>query len=104
MRLQRVLYIQFTSLQWMLSVVVLVIVSNMTTLHILFYFILIICFPGGSDCRESACNARDPDSVPGLGRSLGGEIATQSSILAWEIPWTEPGGLPSTGLQRVRCE
>ena len=25
-----------------------------------------------------------------------------SSILAWEIPWTEePGGLQSTGLQRV---
>ena len=30
------------------------------------------------------------------------EMATQSSILAWEIPWTgEPGGLPSTGSQRV---
>ena len=26
--------------------------------------------------------------------SLGEEIATQSSILVWEIPWTEdPGGL-----------
>ena len=31
------------------------------------------------------------------------EIATDSSILAWEIPWTEePGGLQSMGLQRVR--
>ena len=30
------------------------------------------------------------------------EIATQSSILAWRIPWTEePGGLQSMGLQRV---
>ena len=29
-------------------------------------------------------------------------MATHSSILAWEIPWTEePGGLPSTGLQKV---
>ena len=28
------------------------------------------------------------------------EIATHSSILAWEIPWTEEhGGLLSTGLQ-----
>jgi len=28
------------------------------------------------------------------------EIATGSSILAWEIPWTEkPGGLQSTGSQ-----
>ena len=31
------------------------------------------------------------------------EMATQSSILAWEIPWTEePGGLQSMGLGRVR--
>ena len=31
------------------------------------------------------------------------EMATHSCILAWGIPWTEePGGLPSTGLQRVR--
>ena len=40
-------------------------------------------------------------------RSLGQEdplekgMATHSSILAWEIPWTEePGGLPFMGLQR----
>ena len=32
------------------------------------------------------------------------EIATHSSTLAWEIPWTEkPGRLQSMGLQRVRC-
>ena len=31
------------------------------------------------------------------------EMATHSSTLAWKIPWTEePGGLQSTGLQRVR--
>ena len=42
-------------------------------------------------------------------QSLGGEdplekeLATQSSILAWEIPWTEwPGGLQSMGSQKVR--
>ena len=30
-------------------------------------------------------------------------MATHSSVLAWEIPWTEePGGLQSTGLPRVR--
>ena len=41
-------------------------------------------------------------------RSLGQEdplekkMATPSSILAWEIPWTEePGGLQSMGSQRV---
>ena len=31
------------------------------------------------------------------------EMATHSSILSWRIPWTEePGGLQSTGSQRVR--
>ena len=31
------------------------------------------------------------------------EMATQSSTLAWRIPWTEePGGLQSIGSQRVR--
>ena len=30
------------------------------------------------------------------------EMATHSSIRAWEIPWTEePGGLQSMGSQRV---
>ena len=32
-------------------------------------------------------------------------MAAHSSILAWEIPWTEePGGLGSMGLQRVGHE
>ena len=31
------------------------------------------------------------------------EMATHSSILAWEMPWTEePGGLQSMGSQRVK--
>ena len=30
-------------------------------------------------------------------------MVTNYSILAWRIPWTEePGGLQSTGLQKVR--
>ena len=28
-------------------------------------------------------------------------MATRSTILAWEIPWQEPGGLQSMGLQRA---
>ena len=28
-------------------------------------------------------------------------MATHSSILAWGIPWTEPGGLQSMGSQRA---
>ena len=32
-------------------------------------------------------------------------MATHSSILAWEIPWTEePGGLQSMGSQRIRYD
>ena len=39
----------------------------------------------------------------GLEDLLEKEIATHSSILAWEIPWTEePEGQQSMGLQRVR--
>ena len=47
-----------------------------------------LAFPGGSDGKESACNAGDPDLISVLGRSLEGN-ATHSSILAWRIPWTE---------------
>ena len=58
-------------------------------------------FSGGSVGKESACNAGDPGSVPGWGRSLEKKMATHSSILAWR-PWTEePGGQQSIGLQRV---
>ena len=46
--------------------------------------------------KVSAYNAGDPGSIPGWGRSLEKEMATQSSLLAWEIPWTEePVGLQS---------
>ena len=33
---------------------------------------VIMGFPGGSDAKESACNAGDPGSIPGWGRSPGG--------------------------------
>ena len=55
-------------------------------------------FPGGSDGKESACNAEDLDLIPGSGTGKG--MATCSSILVWRIPWTEePGGLQSIGMQ-----
>ena len=56
------------------------------------FFIKIFSFPGGSDGKESACNAGDLGSVPELGRSLEKGTATHSSILAWRIPWTEEHG------------
>ena len=57
---------------------------------------------GGSEVKASACNAGGLGLIPGWGRCPGEGTATHSSILAWRIPSTEePGGLQSTGLQRV---
>ena len=50
----------------------------------------------------ASADVGDVGLIPGLGRSLEEEMATHSSILAWEIPRTEePGGLQSMGPQRV---
>ena len=49
--------------------------------------------------KETACHGRIPELDPWVGKGM----ATHSSILAWEILWTEePGGLQSMGSQRVR--
>ena len=77
----------------------------------------------GSSPREANCYptqyswaslvAQTVDNLPGMQETQVGslgqedpleeEMATHSSILAWEIPWTEESGeLESTGLQRVR--
>ena len=54
---------------------------------------------GGSDGKESSCNVGDLGQEDPLEKGM----ATQSSILAWRIPWTEePGLLQSMGSQRVR--
>ena len=46
-------------------------------------------------------SAGDVNSIPWLRRSPG-EGNGNSSVLAWEIPWTEePGRLHSAGSQRV---
>ena len=56
----------------------------------------IIFIPGGSDGKESAYNAGGLGSIWGQDDPLEKGIATQSSILAWKIPWTEePGWLQS---------
>ena len=49
-------------------------------------------FPGGSVVENPA--AIQEMQVQSLGREdpLEKEMATQSSILAWEIPWTEEAG------------
>ena len=53
---------------------------------------------GGSVVKNLPANAGDVGSIPGSG--IEQEMATDFSILAWEIPWTEePGGLQSMGSQ-----
>ena len=58
--------------------------------------------------KESTYNAGDTEvAVQSLGREdpLEKELATHSSILAWEIPWTEePSGLQSMGPQKFRMQ
>ena len=43
-------------------------------------------FPAGSDGKESACNAGDLGSIPGLGRSVGGGKG--------EVKWNAKSGGP----------
>ena len=51
-------------------------------------------FTSSSDSKASACNVGELALIPGWGRSPEEEMATHSSIFAWETPWTEePGGL-----------
>ena len=63
-------------------------------------------FPSGSAVKNPSANAGDAGDAGWIlsqEDKLKEEMATHSSILAWEIPWTEePGGLQSKGLQRVR--
>ena len=59
-------------------------------------------FCGGSNGKESACNAGDLGSIAGLGISPGEENGNSLQFLAWKISRTEgPGGLQPMGLQRV---
>jgi len=59
--------------------------------------------PGGSDSKESACSAGYMDSIPTSRRSPKERNAYPLQYSCWRIAWTEePGGLQSTGLQRVK--
>ena len=50
--------------------------------------------------KEAACNAEDVGLIPRLEGHLEKEMATYSSVLVWEIPWTEETG----GLQSMELE
>ena len=59
--------------------------------------------PGGSPVKNLP--ARQETQIWSLGQEdpLEEEMLPHSSILVWEIPWTdEPGGLQSMGSQKVR--
>ena len=49
-------------------------------------------FPGGSVVKNPPANAGDAGLTQGCEDPLENEMATHSSILAWEIPWTKELG------------
>ena len=52
--------------------------------------------------KNPLANAGDAVQSLGWEDPLKEEMATHCSILVWNIPWTEePGGVQSTGSQRV---
>ena len=62
-----------------------------------------ILLPGGSDGKESSCNAGDPGLIPGSGRSPGKGNGDPLHYSCRRIPWIEePGGLQSMGLQELK--
>ena len=81
--------------------------SGITMAYILvdiFLILLLHVFHHGSVGKESTCNAGDTGDrlILGLEVPLEEEMATHSSILAWNIPWTkESGGVQSKVLQRI---
>ena len=55
--------------------------------------------------KESTCQAGDVGLIPGLEESLEREMATHSSILAYEISWAEESGqLQSMKLQKNQIQ
>ena len=77
------------------------------------FFLVLVCvysifgasqvMPVVKNLPANADDTRDSGLIPGLGRSPGGGNAAHSSILAWEIPWTEEPAVPkSMGSQRDR--
>ena len=59
-------------------------------------------FPGGSDSKESACNAGDLGSIPGLGRCAGERNDNPLQYSCLENSVDRSDGLQSTGSQNSR--
>ena len=87
------------------------IITNMFVLrakHCICHFIISMSvspeLPRWFSGKESTCQCERCGFHPWVRKihPLEKEMATHSGILAWRIPWTEePGGLQSTGSQRV---
>ena len=62
------------------------------------YFVLgysqLTDFPGGSDGKENACNAGDPGSIPGSGRSPGEGNVYPLQYSCLENPMDRGGYIP----------
>ena len=55
--------------------------------------------------KNPPVNAGDMDLIPGSGRFLAEGNGTHSSILTWEVPWTEePGSLQFMGSQKNQTQ
>ena len=69
------------------------------------YLFLIQGFLGGSEVKILPIMQETQVWYLGWEDPLEKEMATHSSILAWEIPWTEePGGLQSIGVAKSRTQ
>ena len=61
---------------------------------------IILGFSGGSDSKESICNAGDPDLIPGLGRSTPRQLSEGGRMGSWVVQvmkpstWQAPSLLP----------
>ena len=64
------------------------------------------CFPGGTVAKNTPTSAGMQETWVWslvLEDALGEEMANDSNIFTWKVPWTEePGGLQPTGLQSWR--
>ena len=61
-------------------------------------------FPGGSKVKNPPASAGDVASIPGREDPLERAMAARSSILVWDISWTEETSrLQSMGSQSQTC-
>ena len=68
---------------------------------ILWASFLILGFSGGSDSKESACNAGDQGSIPGSGRSPGGGNDNPLQYSCLENPMDRGAWLQSRGRKKL---